>query len=96
MSKKEDKKQTYNPDVTKEDLQALGDKKDHLRTDGGDDELLRNREKPVDFAAKDLDIPGRKLPSEKTGKKPKDEENKHYSLGSEHNADLEQDKNSTK
>ncbi|HKJ06247.1 MAG TPA: hypothetical protein VJ970_02145 [Flavobacteriaceae bacterium] len=91
MSKKEEKNKKYNSDVTEDDLQALGDKKNHLRTDGGDDKVLKNRKKPVDFAAKDLDIPGRKIPSNKKGKLPKDEENKHYSLGSEHNANLESD-----
>ena len=88
---KDKKKQKYNSDVTKEDLQALGDKKNHLRTDGGDDKILQNREKPVDFEAKNLDVPGRKVPINKKGKTPKDEENKHYSLGSDHNADLERD-----
>jgi len=42
--------------VTEEDLEALGPA--DLSMDGGEDEALKHRTRPVDFAAKDLDIPG--------------------------------------
>src|SRR5689334_15710291 len=42
--------------LTKEDLQALGPRDQSL--DEGDDELLRLRKNKVDFAGKDLDVPG--------------------------------------
>ncbi|MDY0779341.1 hypothetical protein [Tenacibaculum sp. IB213877] len=80
-------KKKYNSDVTKEELQRLND--DHIRNDGGDDSILKNRKKPVDFTGKDLDIPGRKLPKNTTKKTLKDEENQLYSQGSEHNENLE-------
>jgi hypothetical protein len=88
-SNKNDKK--YNAEITKEDKKALGDKSGNLRNDGGDDSLLKNRKKPVDFEGKDLDVPGRKLPENKTKKKLKDEENQLYSLGGDEHEDLEED-----
>jgi hypothetical protein len=54
MSKEEHKKK-YNPDVTAEDKQALN-KKGRSMNKGQDKEL--DREKPVDFTADNLDIPG--------------------------------------
>lgn len=86
---KEDKKE-YNSDITKDDLQALGDKAGNLRNDNGDDELLKNKVNS-DFSGKDLDIPGRKLPKDSTKKTFKDEENQLYSLGSDNNENLEID-----
>ncbi|WP_047546426.1 hypothetical protein [Psychroserpens sp. Hel_I_66] len=80
----------YNPEITKEDKKALGDKAGNLKTDLTDDELLKNREKPVDFTGKDLDVPGRDLPKNRTKLNLKDEENQLYSQGGESNEDLEQ------
>lgn len=89
---KTDKKENtkYNSDITKEDLQALGDKSGNLRNDNFDDELLKNKVN-TDFTGKDLDVPGRKLPKDKTKKTLKDEENQLYSFGSEQNENLEID-----
>ena len=76
---KNDKKETdYNSDITKDDKQALKERNE-----------VNNRKEKVDFAGKDLDIPGRKLPSDKTKKKLKDEENSLYGQGSESNDSLE-------
>lgn len=79
----------YNSDITKEDLNALGEKTKHLRTDGGQDTYLENREKPVDFEGKDLDIPGRGQSKAKADGNLSDEENRHHSLGSSDNSHLE-------
>ncbi|WP_435412809.1 hypothetical protein [Psychroserpens mesophilus] len=83
---KENIKNTYNPEITKDDKIALGDKAGHLKTELSDDTLLKNREKKVDFAGKDLDIPGRNSAAKNTLK---DEENQLYSQGSDDNEDLE-------
>ncbi|EDP95908.1 hypothetical protein U8527_12320 [Kordia algicida OT-1] len=80
---------TYNSDITKDDLQALRERTENTRTDGGDDSLLNNRNKAVDFAGKDLDVPGRTLPSDKKQASIKDEENQLYSQGGDGNEDLE-------
>lgn len=77
----------YNPNVTKQDLEALSQK--NIHTDGGDDLQLRDRQEDVDFAGEDLDIPGRnKAKKSNTGFC--DEENQHFSQGSEDNENLEQ------
>jgi hypothetical protein len=77
-------------DLTKEDRRALGT--DGLNSDEGDDDQLRNRVTPVDFAGKDLDIPGSELDdaSEEIGAE--DEENNSYSLGGDNHEDLEEDR----
>ena len=85
------KENTYNSNITKEDLNTLGDKKGNLRNDSGDDRLLKFREKKVDFTAEELDVPNRNLPNYKTKKTLKDEENQVYSQSSEQNENLEQD-----
>lgn len=85
------KNKKYNENITEEDKKILGDKSGNLRNDSSDDQLLKNRKKPVDFEGKDLDIPGRKLPKNKTKKILKDEENQHYSLGGDNHDDLEKD-----
>lgn len=85
------KKKEYNSAITEADLKALKEREENLRTDSGDDAILKNREHSVDFAGEDLDIPGRKQPNGSANLKLKDEENKLYSLGSEHNENLEQD-----
>lgn len=81
----------YNEKITNEDKKILGDKSGNLRNDSGDDKFLKNRKKPIDFEGKDLDVPGRKLPENKSEKTLKDEENQLYSLGGENHEDLEDD-----
>tara|TARA_R110002049_G_scaffold242357_1_gene416180 strand:- start:21732 stop:22019 length:288 start_codon:yes stop_codon:yes gene_type:complete len=82
-----EKKETYNSEITQDDLNVLGDKTEHLRRDIGADSHLKQRPNTVDFEGKDLDIPGREGDSKRNGLK--DEENKHHSLGSAHNENLE-------
>jgi hypothetical protein len=75
--------------LTKEDMEALGAKKKNLRSDGGDDEMLNDRKRPVDFAADDLDIPGEELDDAQERRGSEDEENNHYSLGTAHNENVD-------
>lgn len=75
-------------DVTDEDMEALGSKE--LSMDMGDDEQLKHRTRPVDFSAKDLDIPGSELDDEKEEIGSEDEENNSYSLGGDNHEDLEE------
>ena len=75
-------------DVTFEDLEALGP--EDLSMDMGDDEQLKHRNRPVDFSAKDLDIPGSELDDEKEEVGSEDEENNSYSLGGDNHEDLEE------
>lgn len=77
--------------ITKEDLLAIGNKVQNLRSDDGEDAALVDRDEKVDFEGKDLDIPGRTLPDDKKSKSLKDEENQLYSQGGEDNENLEQD-----
>jgi hypothetical protein len=78
--------------LTKEDFEALGPR--DLSLDGGDDEMLKHRTWPVDFGAKDLDVP-----DGSTGKTDAmdqgDEENTHYSLGGDDKESLEDDQTRT-
>lgn len=66
-------------DVTPEDMEALGPV--DLSMDMGDDEDLKHRVHPVDFAGKDLDVPGAELDDSQETKGSEDEENNSYSLG---------------
>ena len=91
METKKTEKNTYNSDITKEDLQALGDKAGNLRNDNADDELIKNKVNKPDFSGQELDVPGRKLQKNKTNETLKDEENQLYSIGSEENENLEID-----
>jgi hypothetical protein len=75
--------------VTDEDLEALGPA--DLSMDGGDDEDLKHRTRPVDFAAKDLDIPGSELDDAAETVGSEDEENNSYSVGGDGHNDLEED-----
>lgn len=75
-------------DFTEEDLQALGPL--DLSLDLGDDEQLKQRTQPVDFAARDLDIPGTELDDEAENRGSEDEENNPYSLGGDAHSDLEE------
>lgn len=90
--KKNKGEKTYNPEVTKEDLQALG-KKD-MSMDSMDDRLLEERERKVDFTGKALDIPGRKEQDTEEGPGMRDEENTHFSQGGERREHLEERKDS--
>jgi hypothetical protein len=75
-------------DLTKEDYEALGPR--DLSLDGGDDEKLKHRVWPVDFAARDLDVPhGDDERIDALGQG--DEENDHYSLGGDDKENLEDD-----
>jgi hypothetical protein len=73
--------------LTQDDFEALGPK--DLSLDMQDDENLKHRSHPVDFEGKDLDIPGRNLDDQEENTGAEDEENNHYSLGSEDNEDLD-------
>ncbi len=86
------KKKDYNSDITKEDLNALGEKNKNIRTDQGDDKQLNKRERDVDFVGSGLDVSGRNLPKNKTHKTIKDEENQLYSQGGSGNEDLERNR----
>ena len=66
-------------DLTQDDLEALGPV--DLSMDLGDDEALRQRTHPVDFAGEDLDVPGSELDDESEDIGEEDEENNTYSLG---------------
>ncbi|WOD43032.1 hypothetical protein [Hwangdonia lutea] len=83
-------KKEYDSKITKEDKAILGDKTGNLRQDGGQDKYLKNRLKEVDFSGNDLDIPGRKPIKKSKNTSLNDEENKHHSLGSAANENLEQ------
>lgn len=80
------KKNPY--DITDEDMEALGP--EDLSMDMGDDEQLKHRNRPVDFSAQDLDIPGSELDDEKESIGSEDEENNSYSLGGDNHEDLEE------
>lgn len=71
--------------VTKEDLQALGDRAGNLSHDGGDDDMLEERKRPVDFTGKGLDVPGEELDDAQEAIGSEDEENNLYSLSDEKN-----------
>ena len=75
-------------DVTDEDLEALGPK--DLSLDMGDDEQLKHRNRPVDFAGEDLDVPGTELDDEDEERGSEDEENNNYSLGGDDKNNLEE------
>ncbi len=76
--------------VTSEDLEALGP--EDLSLDMGADEDLKHRSSPVDFTAKDLDIPGSELDDATEANGSEDEENNSYSLGGDDHNDLEENK----
>ena len=89
--KKNSKK--YNSELTNADKPKLGERAENQRNDHkGDEAQLENRSLPVDFTAKNLDIPGR-TNATLANNNLKDEENEHYSQGSGHNDHLEDAKN---
>lgn len=76
-------------DLTEEDFEALGPR--DLSLDGGEDEQLKHRTWPVDFAARDLDVPGSELDDADEEVGSPDEENNSYSLGGDDKENLEDD-----
>jgi len=84
----EAKEETNNFDVNEEDLEALGPK--DLSLDGGDDEQLKHRNRPVDFSGEDLDVPGTELDDDDEERGSEDEENNIYSLGGDEKTNLEE------
>lgn len=81
--------------VSDQEKDLFGERPKNLRTDGGDDLQLdkNHRSHPVDFEGKDLDIPGRSLPEDRSKKELKDEENQLYSQGGPDNDKLEENGN---
>ena len=65
-------------DVTEEDLEALGPV--DLSLDLGEDEQLKQRSHPVDFAGSNLDVPGTGDDDAQEAVGSEDEENNSYSL----------------
>jgi hypothetical protein len=84
------KKDTDDSEVTEEDQETLGSV--NLESDGGDDELLKERTTPVDFSGNDLDVPGVEDDDQQESVGSEDEENNSYSLGGDDHNDLEEDK----
>lgn len=81
--------------VSDQEKDLFGERPKNLRTDGGDDIQLNKNHRfhPVDFEGKDLDIPGRSLPEDRSKKELKDEENQLYSQGGPDNDKLEENGN---
>jgi hypothetical protein len=75
-------------EVTEEDLEALGPV--DLSLDLGEDEQLKQRTHPVDFAGENLDVPGTTDDDEREQVGSEDEENNPYSLGGDAHSDLEE------
>jgi hypothetical protein len=84
---KNSEEQTYNAEITKEDMKALGKK--GFRTDSGDDRLLQSREERIDFAGKDLDVPRGNNVNLTSSSGINDEENTLYGQGGERKENLE-------
>jgi hypothetical protein len=63
--------------------------------DMGEDEQLKHRPWPVDFSAKDLDVPGSELDDKNEAIGSEDEENNSYSLGGDERENLEEDQTKT-
>lgn len=81
-------KPTDRNDLTDEDREALGSK--DLSLDMNDDEQLKHRTEPVDFAGTDLDVPGSELDDETEELGSEDEENNSYSIGGDNHENLEE------
>jgi hypothetical protein len=88
-TKKETQKTSpsYNSEVTQEDMDAL--RKKGLSMDSGDDRLLQNRKKRIDFSGDDLDVPGRNDINLTPSAGITDEENSLFGQGGEQNENLE-------
>lgn len=79
---KETNKLPYDPDINKEDKQALQERGHNMNPT--DDKILENRKKPVDFTADQLDIPGRnEADTSQRGTDIPDEENFQYDKSGE-------------
>lgn len=90
-----EKRLDYNPNITKEDKELLGEDRANIHNDSSADRELINRNKKVDFAGKDLDIPGRTTAKKGHGDAGlNDEENKLHSQGGERSNNLERDDSS--
>ncbi len=87
-NKQKNEKKKYDSNITKEDLDILGKKGLSMNRD--DDQLLQERKRKVDFAGKDLDVPGRQTLDKSKSTKLSDEENSLYGLGDEDNENLEE------
>jgi hypothetical protein len=74
--------------LTRDDLQALAS--DEVESIG-DDEMLKDRVWPVDFAGDDLDVPGSESDDRQEQLGSEDEENNSYSIGSDRHRSLEED-----
>ncbi|MEN8817859.1 MAG: hypothetical protein ABF274_13440 [Nonlabens sp.] len=91
-SNKSTEKLLYQPEITAEDKKMLRDDNAHLHNDGSSDRQLQNRKKNIDFAGKDLDIPGRNKSKKGKGNTGlHDEENKLHSQGGDRKSHLETD-----
>ena len=67
----------YDPNITREDKQALQER--GLNMNPTDDKFLADRDRPVDFTAEELDIPGRnEVDTPHRGTNIPDEENFQY------------------
>lgn len=84
---KENSKKTYQSEITKEDINAIGKK--GLRADSEDDRLLLDREDPIDFKGKDLDVPTGEKSNLTSTQGLTDEENKLFSQGGARKENLE-------
>lgn len=80
-------KQEYDSDVSPKKNDALRDK--GLSMDSGDDRMLEQRQKKIDFTGKDLDVPGRDTPNNAHSTNLKDEENTLYGQGADSKEGLE-------
>lgn len=68
----------YNPEITPEDEQALPDEGLSMNQDR--DRFLAERERPADFTADGLDIPGRNERDTSDAREIPDEENQQYNM----------------
>lgn len=82
----------YNPEITEEDKKMLRSDNKNIHNDQVDDLNLKNRNKKVDFAGEDLDIPGRENAQKGKGMTGlNDEENKLHAQGGDRKNHLERD-----
>ena len=88
---KKNKNLPYNPDITDEDRQALPDK--GLSMEPDEDRAVKDRNSPVDFTAKDLDIPNSDArDTSHEGKDIPDEENhQHNRRGERSDEEIKRD-----
>lgn len=83
----ENTKATYNANITKDDITAIGKK--GLRADSNADRLLLDRKEPIDFKGTDLDVPNGYKSNLTSTPGLSDEENKLFSQGGESKENLE-------